>query len=144
MKVQISGQYGDPKAWDIFAPMQNKINSEFDSQVTYAPTDNVTKLSIGLRVSGDIQDFESRGIELLKYIKKHKAITVDLVYSKEDWKEKPQKEIKESLTRDIRKCLNTLISKALNMGEDFNELKLNSEIDSALSSYLTKETNENP
>jgi hypothetical protein len=96
MKVQISGQYGDPKAWDVFAPMQSKINSEFDSQVTYTPTSNVTKLSIGFRVSGNIQDFESRGIELLKYIKKAKTITVDLAYSKRTGRESQKKKLRET------------------------------------------------
>lgn len=112
MIVQISGQYGDPKAADVFFPFQRKLNELFKFHVAGAYANSLAKLSIVFRVSGSVRDFGAFGPERLKYLKKDAEITVDLVFSDRQWRGQDLEAVKEIVKNGVEDCLRLIIDKA--------------------------------
>lgn len=71
MEIQISGQYGESRASDVFWPMQKKLNECFENNIKGGYLKSILKFAIGLRVSGKLCDFQSQGAERLRYLKKN-------------------------------------------------------------------------
>ncbi|MGC3893445.1 hypothetical protein [Pseudomonas urmiensis] len=132
MKIAISGQYGDPNASKAFWPLQKKMNASFKTAITKEYFQLIKVLSIGLRVSGDIQDFKSSGIERLKFLKRDKILTIDLVYSKNEWITLNNNSLEVDLTNKIRQCLELMIVEAKKIDTISDEKQLISEIEIAL------------
>ena len=74
MKIQISGQYGDPNASDVFWPIQKKLNTCFEYHIKGEYLKEISKFAIGFRVSGKLCDFKSQGAERLRYLKKNQHL----------------------------------------------------------------------
>lgn len=132
MKIAISGQYGDPIASKTFWPLQKKLNASFKTAITKEYFQLIKALAIGLRVSGDIQDFKSSGIERLKFLKRDKTLTIDLVYSKKEWTTPNNNSLEVDPTNKIRKCLELMIIEAKKIDTLSDEKQLISEIETAL------------
>ena len=112
ISIQISGQYGDPRADKEIWPIQKQLNDLFEKNLS--PENNRSKLmlSIVLRVSGKVRDFGGDGPELLKYLKKDSEVTVDYVIPESKWRRVGRTEIKRNLIKEIFACLELLVEKA--------------------------------
>ena len=114
MEIQISGQYGDPQADDIFWPMQKKLNDYFKKYIVGEYFKSITKIAIVFRVSGKIWDFKSQGVENLRYLKKTKTLTVDLVLSQSQWLNADLNELSEMIAQGTLQCFELMIKKQKN------------------------------
>lgn len=123
--IQISGQYGDPKAPDFFFPLQKKLNDLFKKYLKGVYFDTLIKLSIIFRVSGKARDFGHIGPEKLKYLKKDNELTIDLTFSEEQWKNVDKEQIRELVKEGVNECIALLLEKATNLDEvkDVNTFK---------------------
>lgn len=135
MQIQISGQYGDPKADGIFWPIQKKLNDFFKSNISDGYFQGISKLAIAFRVSGKAQNFDSKGPERMKYIKRDQCITIDLVFPVEQWANKTNEDLLNTVIAGVLTCLNLMIEKSKALGLLVNENKLLSDINNALHDF---------
>ena len=136
MKIQISGQYGEPRASDIFWPMQKKLNECFEKNIKGGYLKTILKFAIGFRVSGKLCDFQSQGAERLRYLKKTNALTVDLVFSESQWSSADLDELKKVIVIGVLKCLDLMIVKSEKLGELVEREALLSDIEKSLDEFL--------
>jgi hypothetical protein len=132
MKIQISGQYGDPKADGIFWPIQKELNEFFKSNISDGYFKDISKLAIAFRVSGKAQNFHSKGPERMKYIKQDQCITIDLVFPVEQWANTTNENLLNTVTTGVLNCLHLMIEKSKALGMLVDEKKLLSDINNAL------------
>ncbi|KQB54235.1 hypothetical protein AQS70_22365 [Pseudomonas endophytica] len=135
MQIQISGQYGDPKADGIFWPIQKKLNDCFKANISDGYFQTLSKLAIAFRVSGKAQNFDSKGSERMKYLKKDKCITIDLVFPIEQWVNTASEDLIKTITAGVLNCLNLMIDKSKILGELRDEKRLLSNISNALHDF---------
>jgi hypothetical protein len=135
MKIQISGQYGEPKADDIFWPIQKKLNDAFKSNVTNGYFNDLSTLAIAFRVSGKAHDFGSKGPERMRCIKKDKRITIDLVFPVEDWLNTSNERLIIAVKCGVLQCLNLMIEKSKKSQQLIDEKRLLTDIDKALHDF---------
>ena len=114
MEIQISGQYGDIQTDDIFWPMQKKLNDYFKKYIVGEYFKSITKIAIVFRVSGKIWNFKSQGVENLRYLKKTKTLTVDLVFSQSQWLNADLNELSEMIAQGTLQCFELMIKKQKN------------------------------
>ena len=112
MQIQISAQYGEPKAADVFFPLQKHLNDNFEKYLTKNHFKTIDGLSIIFRVSGKIHDFQSEGPERMRYIKKDRDLTIDLVFSEVQWKGVDSNDLKALVKSGVIECMRMLIEKA--------------------------------
>ena len=136
MEIQISGQYGDPQADDIFWPMQKKLNDHFKKYIVGEYFKSITKIAIVFRVSGKIWDFKSQGVENLRCLKKTKTLTVDLVFSQSQWLNADLNELSEMIAQGTLQCFELMIKKTEKLGELIQKESLLSDIDKAISEFM--------
>lgn len=136
MKIQISGQYGEPRASDIFWPMQKKLNECFVNNIKEGYLKNILKFAIGLRVSGKLCDFQSQGAERLRYLKKTNALTIDLVFAESQWSNADMAELKKIIAQGVTECLELMIEKSAKLGELVDKGALLSDIEKSIDEFL--------
>ena len=136
MEVQISGQYGDIQTDDIFWPMQKKLNDYFKKYIVGEYFKSITKIAIVFRVSGKIWDFKSQGVENLRYLKKTKTLTIDLVFSQSQWLNADLNELSEMIAQGTLQCFELMIKKTEKLGELIQKESLLSDIDKAISEFM--------
>lgn len=117
MLVQISGDYGEPKADDVFWPLQRELNHLFKQNDLEKCFETLRVFSIVFRVSGKITDFGAGGPEKIKYIKKKSEITMDLVFPESSWKGLSLIEVKGNIVGGLDDCLEEMCSKAEKLKE---------------------------
>lgn len=115
--LQISAQYGDPKATDVFWPFHRSLNQEFESVDAEEYFETLTCLSIVLRVSGAVRDFEAEGVERLKKVRGTPELTVDLAVPENRWKGVDGEAFAAYLRTGIEAACEALIVKAEQAGE---------------------------
>lgn len=136
MEIQISGQYGDPQADDIFWPMQKKLNDYFKKYIVGEYFKSITKIAIVLRVSGKISDFKSQGAERLKYWKKDKVLSIDLVFSESQWLGVDLSVVRKITAEGIKECLSLMMERAVKLNEVVDKEALMEDIENALANFL--------
>ena len=124
MEVQISGQYGDIQTDDIFWPMQKKLNDYLKEYIVGEYFKSITKIGIVFRVSGKIWDFKYQGVENLRYLKKTKTLTVDLVFSQSQWLNADLNELSEMIAQGTLQCFELMIKKNRKTGRANSKRKL--------------------
>ena len=132
MKVQISGQYGDPKADRFFWPLQKGFNEIFRAKIDVIYFRSIVLLAIVFRVSGKVTDFGSKGPERMKYIKKENTINIDLVFSVEMWQGVDQLILAQAVCDGVSQCLSMMVEKSKALNELVEEDELNLAISEAL------------
>jgi len=135
MKVQISGDYGEPKADDLFWPLQKKLNDCFKKHMTGVYFNALVMLSIVFRVSGKVLDFGSEGPEKLKYIKKSSELTIDLVFPQTFWRGIDRKELKSNVAGSLQGCINVMLDKAIELNEVKDLEGLTRDIERAIAEF---------
>lgn len=115
--IQISAQYGDPKAAKYFFPLQKKLNNLF---IEYCVNDyffSIKKLSVIFRVSGSIRDFCWDGPERFKYLNNQAEFTLDLSIPELKWKGKSVDQLKNLLKSGLIKCCTIFLEESFNLEE---------------------------
>lgn len=135
MKIQISGQYGDPGADKIFWPIQRQLNRAFEARLSDGYFRTITLLTVAFRVSGKAQDFKTRGPERLKMYFKQAYITMDLVYSRDAWEGTAATELRKTIARDIHTCIAMMVERAKSRDEVVDEARLLFDVDRALDDF---------
>lgn len=133
--IGIGGQYGGAKSGMDFIPLQKQLNKLFEKYVSDKYFKTVVKLGIAFRVSGSVTDFKSEGPERLEYLKKHKTITIDLVFKESDWRGVDKLEIKKKVESGVRASLELLIARAEKEKELLDKEKLVSDIEKAMTEF---------
>lgn len=136
MKIQISGQYGDPKADDLFWPLQKNLNDCFNKHLVQVYFNTLVMFSIVFRVSGKIRDFGSEGPERMKYIKKESELTVDLVFTEASWRGADKSVFEAHVVDGVRECLRMMLDKSDSLNEltDINSFKI--DVEKAISEFM--------
>lgn len=114
--IQISGHYGDPKADAIYWPFQRNLNGALEPLDCSDYLVGIERLSIVLRVSGRVTDFKGCGPERLKFLKRDKEITIDLVIPESDWRGAPDDEIRRRLFVGLNSSFEYLLERAKALG----------------------------
>lgn len=136
MKIQISGQYGDPNASDVFWPIQKKLNTCFEYHIKGEYLKEISKFAIGFRVSGKLCDFKSQGAERLRYLKKTNTLTIDLVFPESQWSNTNTAELKKLVAEGVIRCLELMIEKSIALGELVEKDTLQSDIEKSISEFM--------
>lgn len=135
MKIQISGDYGEPRADDLFWPLQKKLNDCFNKQMTGVYFNALVMLSIVFRVSGKVLDFGSEGPEKLKHIKKDSELTIDLVLPQTFWRGVDQRKLKSNIAVSLQVCINLMLDKAKQLNEIKNLEGFRRDLEKAISEF---------
>ena len=135
MMIQISGQYGDPKASDYFFPLQKKLNDLFKRHTMGVYFHTLVKLSIVFRVSGKVRDFGSSGAERLKYLKKDSELTIDLAFREDHWKGQDIESIKNKVQVGVNEYLTLLFEKADDLEEFSDKDSLITDLEKVFSEF---------
>lgn len=136
--IQISAQYGDPKADRVFWPLQKSLNDKFSEFLTHKYFKSIEKLSIIFRVSGKVRDFKSQGPEIPKFIKKELELTIDLVFSEPQWKALENNVVKATVIDGVKDCVKLLVDKSEQLGELIDRETLMNDIEKALVDFKKK------
>lgn len=136
MEIQISGQYGDPLSSKIFSPLRIKLNRCLKENISKEYFNTIMRFAIVLRVSGRISDFKSQGAERLKYWKKEKTISIDLVLSESQWLSAELSEVKKIMAEGTKECLELMIERAVKLGEVVDREALREDIEKAIADFL--------
>ena len=136
MEIQISGQYGDPLSSKIFSPLRIELNQCFKRNISREYFNTLIKLAIVLRVSGEISDFKSQGAERLRYWKKDKVLSIDLVFSESQWLGVDLSVVRKIMAEGIKECLNLMIERAVKLNEVVDKEALMEDIENALADFL--------
>ena len=136
MEIQISGQYGDPLSSKIFSPLRIKLNQCFKKNISREYFNTLKKFAIVLRVSGKISDFKSQGAERLRYWKKDKVLSIDLVFSESQWLGVDLSVVRKIMAEGIKECLNLMIERAVKLNEVVDKEALMEDIENALADFL--------
>ncbi len=138
MKIEISGDYGDPKADDIFWPLQRALNDLFEPLLKNRYFNSIREFSIVFRVSGRALDFKSEGPELLKYNKKSQYITIDLTFPESAWKGIEMDDIKMNVVNGLNLSFDLMIEKAIEVDNSRDLDALISDFKSVMSDFIKK------
>ena len=134
---QLSAQYGGPKSSRLFNPLHMAMNRISDVFNAEGGLKDVSHLSVVLRVAGSIGDFGGgSGPERAKYIKRRKELTIDLVFSKEDWQGASEEDIQKRFLDGLQAAFEVLIGKAQKLALLVDEAKVRGEFDSLLHRFL--------
>lgn len=136
MEIQISGQYGDSQADDMFWPLQKRLDECFKKHIVNDYFENVTKLSIVFRASGKMWSFESQGAECPRYLKKTNTLTIDYVFTESQWSDADITELKKIITQGTTECLELMMQKAVKLGELLDKETLLSDIRRSIGEFL--------
>ena len=136
MEIQISGQYGDPLSSKIFSPLRIELNQCFKKNISREYFNTLIKLAIVLRVSGEISDFKSQGAERLRYWKKDKVLSIDLVFSEFQWLGVDLSVVRKITAEGIKESLNLMIERAVKVNEVVDKEALMEDIENALADFL--------
>lgn len=136
MEIQISGQYGDPLSSKIFSPLRIELNQCFKKNISREYFNTLIKLAIVLRVSGEISDFKSQGAERLRYWKKDKVLSIDLVFSESQWLGVDLSAVRKIMAEGRKECLNLMIERAVKLNEIVDKEALMEDIENALADFL--------
>ena len=136
MEIQISGQYGDPLSSKIFSPLRIELNQCFKKNISREYFNTLIKLAIVLRVSGEISDFKSQGAERLRYWKKDKVLSIDLVFFESQWLGVDLSVVRKIMAEGIKECLNLMIERAVKLNEVVDKEALMEDIENALADFL--------
>lgn len=136
MEIQISGQYGDPLSSKIFSPLRIELNQCFKKNISREYFNTLLKFAIVLRVSGKISDFKSQGAERLRYWKKDKVLSIDLVFSESQWLGVDLSVVRKIMAEGIKECLNLMIERAVKLNEVVDKEALMEDIENALADFL--------
>ncbi|MFN1265793.1 hypothetical protein [Pseudomonas lundensis] len=136
MEIQISGQYGDPLSSKIFSPLRIELNQCFKKNISREYFNTLIKLAIVLRVSGEISDFKSQGAERLRYWKKDKVLSIDLVFFESQWLGVDLSVVRKIMAEGIKECLNLMIERAVKLNEVVDKEALMEGIENALADFL--------
>ncbi|MDP2571930.1 hypothetical protein Q8W40_07055 [Vibrio penaeicida] len=133
MMIQVSGQYGDPKADSLFWPIQKTLNDNFKQHIDGEYFETINMFSIVFRVSGKVRDFGSEGPERIKHNKKDSEVTIDLVFPESFWKNIDKKELEDKVIKQVRQCIVLILEKSekIEKNGDIESLKI--DIENALS-----------
>lgn len=136
MEIQISGQFGDPLSSKIFSPLRIKLNRCLKENISKEHFDTPIKLVIVLRVSGKISDFKSQGAERLKYWKKDKVLSIDLLFPESQWLGVELDEVKKITAKGIKECLDLMIERTVKLNEIVDKEALRVNIENAIADFL--------
>ena len=136
MEIQISGQYGDPLSSKIFSPLRIELNQCFKKNISREYYNTLIKFAIVLRVSGKISDFKSQDAERLRYWKKDKVLSIDLVFSESQWLGVDLSVVRKIMAEGIKECLNLMIERAVKLNEVVDKEALMEDIENALADFL--------
>ena len=136
MEIQISGQYGDPLSSKIFSPLRIELNQCFKKNISREYFNTLKKFAIVLRVSGKISDFKSQGAERLRYWKKDKVLSIDLVFSESQWLGVDLSVVRKITAEGIKESLNLMIERAVKLNEVVDKEALMEDIENALANFL--------
>lgn len=135
MKIQISGQYGDPDADRAFWPMQRQLNACFERHLSGVYLQSIRMFAIAFRVSGRISDFHPAGPDRLMLFIKRQRMTMDMVYARQQWASIDSSALAPVVSRDIAICVDMMIERATRARELLEEERLRVDIAKALADF---------
>lgn len=136
MMIQISGDYGDPRADGLFWPLQKRLNDCFRKHLNGVYFSALAKLSIVFRVSGKVHDFGSEGPERMKHLKKDSEITIDLVFPESFWRGVDKNDLNVGVANGVRECLSLMLEKAQAIREVEDSEWFKNDVEKAISEFL--------
>lgn len=134
--IQISGQYGDSSADNLFWPIQKMLNDCFRKSIIGRYFKAIVMFSIVFRVSGKVRDFGSEGPERMKYIKKDAEITIDLVFPESFWRGVDKNDLKVNVADAVKESLFLMIEKAEAIGEVEDVETFRCDVEKAIIAFL--------
>ena len=137
MLIQISGQYGDPKADNLFWPLQKRLNDCFKKNIAGPYFIETKVFSIIFRVSGKVRDFGSEGPEKMKHLKKDSEITIDLVFPESSWRGADIPTIKVTVLEGVQTCLELILEKAEKLGDVIDMALFKNDVQKSLTEFLS-------
>jgi hypothetical protein len=106
--IEFGGQYGEPRAASLLAPLQRELNLLFESFDLTFFFPNVKKISIIFRVSGKIRDFSGEGPDRPEAVNGGKELSIDLVIPAVRWRGAERSTLKRYLAGGIKDASDVL------------------------------------
>jgi hypothetical protein len=133
--IQISAQYGDQNSTRFIRPFHKKLNDILEKVVVEKFFKNILKLSIVLRVSGEIWKYKGEGPEKIVFMKKKNEMTIDLIIPESKWKAVGEIEFKSYIENSIRQCFGLLLERAKKENELTDEDGIQIEFNNAMKEF---------
>ncbi len=133
--IQISAQYGDQKSTKFVRPFHKRLNELLVKIKAEKFFKTISKLSIVLRVSGEIWQFNGEGPERLKFLKKENEMTIDLLIPKTKWMAECEEEFKPYLEKGIRKCFEYFLKRAVKEKDLISENRIRHRFNNAMDEF---------
>ena len=108
--IQFSAEYGDPKSARAFDPIHDCLAEIFAKYSLGSYTDQVAALAVIFRVSGQISNFGGDGPERLRFSKKAREVTLDLVVPEARWRA-GERELLQFVDWALRAAIDQIIAK---------------------------------
>ncbi len=134
--IEISAEYGEPRASKKFWPLHRTLNQIFEVHLRgeyFAK--GLSKLGIVLRVSGRVQEFMGEGPERVMYLPRECLITLDLVIPEVRWKLVELPELQHYLEEQVRKSFALLLDLAASRSLIIDQQALQSDFEKAMAAY---------
>jgi hypothetical protein len=133
--LEIFAQYGDPESTGAVRPLQQLLNRVLEECLTGKYFHSIEKLSIFLRVSGSIWKFEPEGPDRLRYRKRDKEITIDLVIPENRWRGVGSAEMQAYVADQVKRCFGFLLARARKEKGLIDEDALASDLQRAMNEF---------
>ena len=123
--IQASGQYGDSKSDRNIWPAQKKLNELFSESFSDLRSRPAVNLSVVLRVSGSVTDFEGDGPERLQYLTRNSELTIDYVIPQSKWMGVSPTDVQRAVGAGVSECIDLLkleasVHELAEFGSDFD------------------------
>jgi len=137
--IEISAQYGDSDSKDAVRPSHRAMNELFEENLRGRYFQTIQKLSIVFRVSGSIWKFEPEGPDHLRYSRRDKEITIDLVIPESRWRGAASGEIRAYVAQGVKRCFELLVARAKKEKEIIDETGLLADFQKAITEFENAE-----
>lgn len=134
-RVVVSAQMGCSLSDFAIRPFHRQLHTIFGQMVVGDYFRSISYISIVIRASGALANFQGEGPERLKYRKGANHIAIDLVVPEWRWRGVLEEVLREYLADKIDQCFELLLKKASSIGELVDESALRKDFELAMSEF---------
>ncbi len=122
--IQLALESGSSRADKVVAPAYREFNRALEQFAGARYCDSVDRFLIGLRASGEINDFGFEGVDAVRRNKKGRYIFGDIGIPEARWKELAPAQFREYLVEQVRAALQAFVRKLAKDREPVDEARL--------------------
>lgn len=120
------------------APIHVTLNRLFRESMIGDYFDGIDGMGFLFRVSGEIQNFGSEGLERLFHRKKHRSIEIDVVFPEAVWRDLPEPELWKKTECWLREGMARMVARGVKDGVVTDEDALEHDFEKAMVAFAAE------